>query len=146
MYDTRLTYEDLSVESILERITEYDIYKYYIGDAFKLGRIMHSPLREDKNASFGIFKGRNGRLLYKDLATGSTGNCIQFVAELQKCSYRDAILIISKDLDSKALRITTCGININENYKNVKTVISIKKKNFTDTDDNYWGQFCLFRE
>lgn len=144
MYDTRLIDIELSLDTILENTTEYDIYRYYIGETFQLGRIMHSPLREDKNASFGIYKGRNN-LMYKDLATGSTGNCIQFVAELKQISYREAVVDILSNLNNK-LKISTHGISIKEDYENTKTIISIKKKNFTETDDLYWNQYCLFRD
>lgn len=145
MYDTRLTDVDLSIDSILEKITEYDIYRFYIGVSFRIGRIMRSPLRDDKNASFGIFKGRNNRLLYKDLSTGQTGNCIQFVSEYKRISYREAIVDILTNLNNE-LKISCEGISITEEVEESKLIISVKKKNFTETDDKYWGQYCLFRE
>ena len=147
MYDTRLTDIDLSLEGILDKITEYDIYKYYIGANFALGKIMSSPFRSDKNPSFGIFKStRTSSLLYKDLATGSTGNCIQFVKELYNISYRESIIKIIGDLINNNLKRSVEGINIREKYKTTSTVISVRKKNFCNIDDKYWNQFCLFRD
>jgi len=47
--------EFVSREGILKYISDYDIFKHYIGD-FIVGGIMESPLREkDKTPSFGIF-------------------------------------------------------------------------------------------
>lgn len=147
MYDTRLTELDLSLDSILERVTEYDIYRHYIGENFELGKIMSSPFRTDKNPSFGIFKSsRTSTLLYKDLATGSTGNCVKFVQELNQLSYRGALIKIISDMINKNLTISVQGISIKEDYKSTSTVISVRRRNFCKTDDDYWNQFGLNRD
>jgi hypothetical protein len=147
MYDTRLTDIDLSLEGILDKTTEYDIYRYYIGNNFSIGKIMSSPFRIDKDPSFGIYKSnRSSTLLYKDLATGSTGNCIKFVQELFDISYREAIIKIISDTINKNLTISTEGITIKEDYESTKTIISIRRKNFCKIDDDYWGQYYLFRD
>jgi hypothetical protein len=147
MYDTRLTDIDLSLDSILERVTEYDIYRFYIGSNFDIGKIMSSPFRKDKNPSFGIFKSsKTSSLLYKDLASKSVGNCVKFVEELFNISYREALIKIISDLINKNLTISSEGISIKEDYKATSTVISVKKKNFCKIDDDYWGQFYLSRD
>jgi len=147
MYDTRLIEDSLSLESILEKVTEYDIYSYYIGDKFAIGKIMSSPFRVDKHPSFGIFKSnKTSSLLYKDLSTGLTGNCVQFVQQLFKLSYRDSLTKILDDYKSNLLKISTEGITIKEDYKSTNTIISVRKKPFCKTDDLYWNQFSLFRD
>ena len=44
----------ITLEYILSKVTEYDIYAHYLGQ-FKVGMIYQSPFRKDKNPSFGIF-------------------------------------------------------------------------------------------
>ena len=147
MYDTRLINEKLALDSILEYTTEYDIYSYYIGNKFDIGKIMSSPLRKDINPSFGIFKSEKyGRLLFKDQSTGLFGDCITFVAKLFKISYREATLKILQDINNNNLIFSVEGIDISENYKSISTIISIKKKPFCKTDDDYWSQFSLERD
>jgi DNA primase len=147
MYDTRLTDIELSLDSILSKVTEYDIYSYYIGSSFKLGTVMSSPFRQDKNPSFGIFKSNKySTLLYKDYGTGNTGNCVQLVQELFNISYREALIKILGDLVNNNLKRSVEGITIKEDYESVSTVISVKRKNFCKTDDDYWGQYGLFRD
>lgn len=147
MYDTRLADIDLSLEGLLTKTTEYDIYRYYIGDNFKLGRVMSSPLREDKTPSFSIFKSsKSGSLLFKDQATGDTGNCIQFVMLKENLSYRQAVIRIMKDTVSSNLTMSTKGIEIKEDYKDTSSIISIYKRNFNTTDDIYWNQYSITRE
>jgi 5S rRNA maturation endonuclease (ribonuclease M5) len=147
MYDTRLIDEELALQTILESTTEYDIYSYYIGDNFDIGRIMLSPLRKDKHPSFGIFKSEKyGQLLFKDQATGVFGNCITFVSKLFSISYREAVLRILADIENDNLTYSVEGIDIQQDYKTISTIISVKKKPFCKADDEYWGQFSLFRD
>lgn len=146
MYDTRLIEKELSIDSILEKVTEYDIYRYYIGQSFKLGRIMKSPFREDKHPSFGIFKSNKyGSLLFKDLSTGKTGNCVQFVQELFNISYRESLIKILNDLTNNNLSNSVEGILVREEYESTSTIISVSRKSFCKIDDNYWNQYCLER-
>jgi 5S rRNA maturation endonuclease (ribonuclease M5) len=147
MYDTRLIEEDLSLESLLEYTTEYDIYSHYIGDNFDIGKIMPSPLRQDKHPSFGIFKSdKYGNLMFKDQATGVVGDCITFVSKLFDISRRRALAKISSDIQNKRLSYSVEGVDIQKEYKTISTIISVKKKPFCKTDDEYWGQFSLERD
>jgi len=147
MYDTRLTELDLSLDSILSKVTEYDIYRFYIGSSFTIGKIMSSPFRTDKNPSFGIFKSsKTSALLYKDLSNGSTGNCIKFVQELFNITYKESLLKVKCDILNNNLIISTKGITIKEDYKATDNIISIRKKNFCKIDDDYWSQFSLNRD
>lgn len=147
MYDTRLIDEELALSYLLQYTTEYDIYSYYIGDKFDIGRIMTSPLRKDAHPSFGIFKSdKYGRLLFKDQATGLFGDCITFVSKLFKISYREATRKILIDINENNLTFSTDGVFIQEDYKSVSTIISVKKRPFSKTDDDYWSQFSLSRD
>lgn len=143
MYDFNKIVEVDCLKDILRTTTEYDIYSFYIGSQFKIGRVMKSPLRNDIHPSFGIFKSSiRGNLMWKDQATGKSGNVIMFVTELFNISYEDAIQKIVYD----NIKITTEGINITESYKKIKTSISIQKKNLTERDDEYWEQYFITRD
>ena len=147
MYDTRLADTELSLQSILEKTTEYDIYRYYLGSQFVIGKIMSSPFHADRHPSFGLFKSsKTGSILYKDLSTGNSGNCVHLVQKLYSLSYREALIRIITDIVSNNLSISCQGVHIREEFANTPTIISIKKKNFCKADDLYWGSFCLFRD
>jgi hypothetical protein len=145
MYDFEKT--ELTLEEILRITTEYDIYSYYIGDQFKVGKIMHSPLREDNHPSFGVFKSSvSSNLMWKDQATGKTGNVIQFISEKFQESHGDSLRRLSSDVDSARIRISKMGKEIQERYKKTSTIISVQKKNFTEVDDAYWEQYFITRD
>jgi len=59
----------ITKEDILKQYTEYEIFKYYVGD-FEVGQNIRSPLRKDDSCpSFNIFYSkRYNCLLFKDFA------------------------------------------------------------------------------
>lgn len=141
MYKTH-TVAKVTEEDILKKTTEYDIYNYYMPGKFEIGRAMTSPFRKDNNPSFSIFKAKkNGKLLFKDHATGDTGDCFKFVMQIENLTYKKALQYIFKNIIANQLKQTTKGVDIKERYKNTSKIISIKKKYFTTTDDNYWGKY-----
>lgn len=144
MYDTSI---ELTLEGILSKTTEYDIYRYYLTDGFTIGKVMKSPFRQDKNPSFGIFKSsQTGQLLFKDQATGQTGNCIDFVRAMENCTYKAALVKILKNINKGSLKISTKGIDIQESYKTTSKAISFIRRNFCQSDDNYWMQYYINRD
>jgi len=138
--------DKLSIESILKKTTEFDLYSFYLGENIQLGRAISSPFREDNNPSFVFFKGTtDNKLMWHDFATGDSGDIILFVRSVFQLTYGKALEKISKDVIENKLSFTTQGISVEKDLKSVKTIISIKRKNFTSTDDEYWGQYGLDR-
>lgn len=144
MYDTTKIVEDLTLDKILEKTTEFDIYSHYIGDKFIIGKVIKSPLRDkDNHPSFGIFKcSRTGDLLFKDQATGVSGNCVKFVQLLFNIGYKKALEKINKEVTTKS----EFGLNLKKEFKGKRKMISIKRKNWTETDDTYWSKYHIDRE
>ena len=50
-----------------------------------------SPFRDEKEASWGVFKTEKGELKFKDLATGESGDQVDFIAMHLGCSTKDAL-------------------------------------------------------
>ena len=143
MYSTR-TAITMSLKDLLDKLTDYDIYSYYVGQ-FKIGKLFNSPLRsDDKNPSFAIFKGMNGGLFFKDHGSGEGGNAIKFVKLYKNINTKD-------ELERELLRIVR---KMNPNSGNVirtysysvdsgPTDIGIVRQPFTDVDKRYWKQFHI---
>ena len=146
-FKTDIIVDRVTKEEILKRTTEYDIYSYYMPNKFEIGKVVTSPFREDKHPSFGIFKSsKTGSLLFKDQATNETGDCFKLVALLFSLSFKDSLHRVWDDIIRHGLQTTKTGATVRDYYKNKKTIISIKRKNFTKTDDEYWGQYHIDRE
>ncbi len=133
--------EPITLEYILSKVTEYDIYAHYLGQ-FKVGMIYNSPFRKDKNPSFGIFYSkRTKQLLFKDHGTGECGNVIKFVQLYTgKTNYND----ILQDIITKLNITPNTKLDSSKQYIPPKeTVIGVVRQSFTDVDINYWSQFHI---
>lgn len=143
MYSTN-TAITMSLRDLLEKVDEYSIYSYYLGE-FKIGQLTNSPLRSnDKMPSFAVFRGRNGNLLFKDHGTGQTGNAIRFMQLMANADTREKI-------ERELLKIVR---RVNPTMKTVKTTreaengsygvdIGIVRQPFTKVDKEYWKQFHI---
>lgn len=138
--------DPLNLDYLLKYTTEYDIYAHFIGTPFKVGRVISSPLRKDIHPSFSVFKSNStGYLLFKDLATNNTGNCIHFVAALKGISYLQALILVKNEIVKQDLTITKKGKEVKDYYTNQTKSIAILRRNFCKVDDEYWSQFGLVR-
>ena len=132
---------DITLDWILSKVTEYDIYASYLGE-FKVGLIYNSPFRKDKNPSFGIFYSKKTHnLLFKDHGTGECGNIIKFVSLYTgKTDYKE----ILQDIVNRLHITNKTKLNSNRIYKpSPETVIGVVRQDFTQIDINYWSQFNI---
>ena len=143
MYSTK-TAITVSLRDLLEKISDYDIYSYYLG-SFKPGKLMNSPLRaNDKIPSFAIFPGKTGGLLFKDHGTGESGNAIKFVKLYKRIQTRDELekellKIVRKVNPNQTIRTTMYGSRLSSNEVNIGVV----RQPFTEVDKRYWKQFHI---
>lgn len=143
MYSTR-TAITMSLKDLLDKLTDYDIYSYYVGQ-FKIGKLFNSPLRsDDKNPSFAIFKGMNGGLFFKDHGSGEGGNAIKFVKLYKNINTKDELerellRIVRKMNPNSGNAIRTYSYSVDSG----PTDIGIVRQPFTDVDKRYWRQFHI---
>ena len=143
MYSTR-TAITMSLKDLLNKLTDYDIYSYYVGQ-FKIGKLFNSPLRsDDKNPSFAIFKGMNGGLFFKDHGSGEGGNAIKFVKLYKNINTKDELerellRIVRKMNPNSGNAIRTYSYSVDSG----PTDIGIVRQPFTDVDKQYWKQFHI---
>ncbi len=140
----------LTTDSILEKISEYDIYKMYMPHQnWKINVVTYSPFRNEKNPSF-IIGYRGGALRFVDFGDSSKkGGCFNFVMTLFNVSLNDALLMIDRDFD---LGIVT--VSSTKNYERIvadyaqptatskrEYFIQVKTRKFTNEELAYWNGY-----
>jgi hypothetical protein len=141
---------ELSPDSILNKISEYDIYKFYMPHQnWKVNVVTYSPFRNEKNPSF-IIGYRGGTLRFIDFGDSSKkGNCFNFIMMLFNVGLNDALLMIDRDFD--------LGIISGSSTKNYERIISdyaqptatskreyfiqVKTRKFTNEELAYWNGY-----
>lgn len=141
----------LNSKTILERIDEYDIFRYYLGFNFNLRENYRSPLRgDDVTPSFSLYLNRNGELRFKDFGgTNQTGNCFQFVMDLYRVSFMEALEIINRDFKlGLGFNNTSLGSRPDfsqqkKKFRKKNNIIQIIPRKFSSLDYEYWRQFNI---
>mgnify|MGYP006276510611 CR=1 FL=1 len=140
----------LSIEAILSRISEYDIFRFYMPHRdWKINRVTYSPFRSENNPSF-MIGNKLGYLMFIDYAdTSMRGDCFNFVQMLHNLSsVSDALKMIDRDF---GLGLST-GVMTGE-YKKIiaeykqpeiekrYSLIQVKVRKFTQEELAYWNQY-----
>lgn len=136
-------YDKIDKDYILSRATEEEIMKCYIGDKFTYRKHFHSPFREDKNPSFSVRK-YGDKVIYRDWATGETGDAFKFVQRYYNCDFYQALLHINRDLDLgpnvPAERHYYCT---HKKLDEHNSRFNIQTQPYTLTDVKFWKQFGI---
>lgn len=140
----------LSKEEILKRVSEWDLWSYYI-PGVKLGGSFLSPLRKEKDPSASLFVSRSGNILLKDFKLG-TFTIWSFLQEKYKLTYHECLLTINNDfnlgISSQKLGKPTMlyfGIEQEEKPKLQSDFkeLKIKRRSWNNFDKNYWLQYGI---
>ncbi len=144
----------VSEENLLKYVSDYDIFKYYIGD-FKVGKAFNSPFRDDAHASFNIgYSPITNRLYYNDYILGG-GNTIMFVMYKYNLSYKEACnkIIIDLGLEEHFNLFTINKVIPKENKQFIKSnneeikkfkeeiTLTAKIRPWEDYDLEYWSSY-----
>lgn len=129
-------------EKLLQRIGDYEIFKFYIPTFKEVGVSFSSPFREDKNPSCCITE-YNNRLWYKDFGDPyqpRAETCIQLIMRLHNLDYKTTIAKIRSDLMVKRYKPIVQYV---KKPKQSKTKIRIRRREWTVEDSNYWGEYGI---
>lgn len=140
----------LTPETILKRITEYDVFRWYMPDkSWRMNTVCYSPFRQETNPSF-LIGNKYGRLSFVDFADGSKrGDCFTFVKMLYNLASMDDVLkLIDKDFGlgiygkatetyKKIVAEYTQPEEIGKRY----SMIQVVTRPFTQEELAYWNLY-----
>ena len=148
--------DHLHTDVILSKITEYDIFVYYIPEFKQLGKKFRSELREDNSPTVSIIP-FNGKLLYKDFGHSEhTFDCFNYVRYKYDCSFIDALRIIDCDFNL-GLSSRKEGIQFTMGYLGYKqsntpkytkndVIIQKRRRPWTREDANFWSKYLISKK
>jgi hypothetical protein len=140
----------LSIEAILSRISEFDIFRYYMPHQdWKINRVTYSPFRHENNPSF-MIGNKMGYLMFIDYAdTSKRGDCFNFVQMLHNLpTVSDTLKMIDRDFGLGFSTGTMTGEykKIIADYKQPDiekrySLIQVKVRKFTNRELEYWAEY-----
>ena len=149
----RMRLKPLKAESILEKVSEYDIFRYYMPHSdWKPNLVTFSPFRNEKTPSF-MIGNKHGRLTFIDFGdTSKRGSCFDFVKMMFNIlDYQDVLKMIDRDLGLGLSRETNTQeykrivteykqpVRMSKTYSNIQVIT----KKFTKEELAYWAQYQI---
>ena len=137
-------------DTILSKITEFDIFKHYCSPFKDLGLKFCSDLRSDSAPTVGIVSYGKG-LLYRDFGSGDSMSCFDYVMHKFNISYVDALKKISIDFGLGLTGQITepVAVTYGEQVVPVEkppTIIRVKRRAWNLEDKNFWTQFGISKK
>jgi len=142
---------NLTVNNILSKITEYDIFKTYCSNFKEVDKLFVSELRKDRNPTCKVFVNEVGSLIYKDY-NGESHNCFTYVRAKYGCSFNNALNIINKDFNlnfkiswdsNKSISTNSSPTITNQKFEVKINKITKKRRNWLKEDLDYWGKYDI---
>jgi hypothetical protein len=141
----------LTPQAILQKISEYDIFRFYMPEkGWKINQATFSPFRQENNPSF-LIGNKRGFLSFIDFAdTSRRGDCFTFVKLLHNLSTMDDVLrMIDRDFGLGFLPNTRTGDykRITKEYKQPDDIgkryslIQVVTRKFTQEELSYWNDY-----
>jgi hypothetical protein len=143
---------ELTPDSILSLVSEYQIFRYYMGRDFKLNHTISSPFRRDDNPSFSIMSTSGGRLYYTDFAKSEfRGTCFDLVMQLFSLGFHEGLRKIDSDLGlgiggGKVDYKTKTSLFKEPKLEKADTFIQVKSKKYDPSDLSYWNSYHITHE
>lgn len=136
----------VTLDDILSKTTEADILAYYLG-VTEIPCVIHSPLRIDNKASFGLYSRDGHRVYYVDFATKDRGNTFDILCKLWGCNYIEALAKIAHDISkfsTKDLGINTSKQHLTPKiFKLSNTELQCKVRDWAPHDIEYWASYGI---
>lgn len=131
-------------EFLLSENNEETYMSYYLGIPVDKGLYV-SPLRSDHHKTCGFFRGKSGRLYFKDFATGECFAFENVVMKKFNCNYHEALRIIAKDFGFiKGESPISKPIVKKAEFKGDKqTFIQIEAQEFSEEELKWWNQYGI---
>lgn len=85
----------MNKEEVLKKVSETDLWRKYLGHV-DIGKMYRSPFRRDTNPSFGLYRSKDGRVLFKDFG-GEAGDVFQFICLKYGITFKDCLMLIEND-------------------------------------------------
>lgn len=139
----------VSLDDILSKVTEADILSFYLGIT-EVPCVIHSPLREDKRPSFGLYSLDGKRIFYTDLSTKDRGSLFDLLSSMWGVGFKEVLERINEDMSkfttsSHVKSYTPCKVATTSSY-NSSSDLQCKVREWRKYDIEYWESYGISLE
>lgn len=142
--------DTLHRDTILSKVTEYDIFKHYCSPFKEFGVPFCSDIRVDSSPTVSIIPYGKG-LLYRDFGSGHSLSCFDYVMRKHNISYIESLKKISRDFGLGLTGEQTESVAVVHKVvatidPKPPTVIRVKRRDWNEDDRKFWTQFGISKK
>lgn len=136
----------ICLEDVYRITTEAEIAHHYLG-VTRIPCKINSPLRIDKNPSFGLFSPDGKIILWTDFSSGEHGNIFTLLSKMWGTSYNETLLKIYKEFKgfNSSSNTQTNQHSIKKRFNVEKginnSILECKVREWKDYDIKYWESY-----
>lgn len=149
--------ELLTKDKVKEKISDQQIYEFYLNKRIDFNTKYNSPYRDDKNPSLSFLVSQNGDILWRDWGDffqEKSEDVFNFVMTIKDCSFAEALEYINNDMglglsslnsfikDKKTI-IKDIPKKREVEANNIEKLIEVQTQFFTVEDREYWKQYYI---
>ncbi len=140
---------NINIEYITKIVSEAEILGYYL-NINKVPCVINSPLRTDRNPSFGLFTTDGIKVYYKDFATGDWGGTFQLLGKLWNLGHNEVLTKIYDELIVGDRTVKKVNI-LEEEYKgkvnfSPEVNLKVKVREWKQHDIDFWEEYGISLE
>lgn len=135
----------ITLEELRQHVSDSDILARYL-NVSKVPCIIHSPLREDANPSFGFYSKDGVTIKWVDFGTKEGGSIYDLLSRLWKCSFKEVLNRVNDDFKKQNIQHNTNTLEITNHHfitKSSTTTIRCKSREWKDYDIEYWESYGI---
>lgn len=129
----------ITLAELKKKVSEAELVSYYIG-VKRVPCIISSPLRVDKNPSFGLYSKDGIRIYWVDFATKERGSTYDLLCKLWHCSFKEMLIRVDNDIQKIK---TSEGIKVNNHKSSEVFAISVKSSTELKCKVREWRQYDI---
>lgn len=141
--------DNITLPEIVSKISESEILYHYLG-VTEIPCVINSPLREDRNPSFGLYSLDGEHVFYRDFSTKDTGGTFTLFSRLWGINFQEVLNRIYKELIQNNYTTHTI-VGKQAQVRSIKnldndTTLDVKVRDWKDYDLEYWGSYGITLE
>ena len=150
MIHTRRSGDQLTKETILSKVSEYQIFKYYCSHFDNPNKRFKSDLREDNNPTVSISQ-LKGRLRYKDFGCPEHSfDCFGYIGYKYNLNFYESLIHIDRSFGlglSAGVRSTGAVQKVDPRIREkTRAQIKVRIRPWNKDDAHYWKQFYISKK
>lgn len=125
-------------------MSDAELASFYLGIT-QVPCIISSPLRRDRNPSFGLYSNDGVRIYWVDFATKERGGMYDLLSQIWHCNYKEVLIRIKQDINrfhqgAKVKNYVPCAVRDMATSRS-STELQCKVREWRQYDIDYWQSY-----